>query len=115
MAKQISVKFKNTEGFSSPAKEIRDAMMAKLKDFFAKEEPQVELSPWADLAACLFFALQNTTFFKQKKVLIKLKDTVMKEGFYNFKVFFLERPELHPTFNPNWMDPWFADWHSWKK
>ena len=46
------------------------------------------------------------------QVLIKIKETEenRKNAHFKFKIFFLKRPDLHPAFNPKWIDPYFADW-----
>ena len=111
MKKEISVKLRNGESYPSPSQEVREIMMIELKAFFAKELED-DLEPWRDLAACLWFALQNTYFFKKEKVLIKIKEPEedRENAHFKFNVFFLKRPDLHPTFNPKWKDPYFADW-----
>ena len=111
MTKEVSVKLRNGDGYPSPSQEVRKIMMIELKAFFTKEL-EADIEPWRDLAASLWFALQNTYFFKKEKVLIKIKETEedRKNGHFKFKIFFLKRPDLHPTFNTNWMDPYFADW-----
>ena len=111
MTKEISIKLRNVEGYPSPSQEVREIMMIKLKAFFMKEL-EADLEPWRDLAACLWFALQNTDFFNEEKVLIKIKETEenRKNAHFKFKICSLKRPDLHPAFNPKWIDPYFADW-----
>ena len=46
MAKEVIVKLKNDQGFSSPSQDIRQILMIELKGFFANDL-QVEASPWA--------------------------------------------------------------------
>ena len=50
MAKEVIVKLKNDQGFSSPSQDIRQILMIELKGFFANDL-QVEASPWRDLVA----------------------------------------------------------------
>ena len=59
-------------------------------------------------AACLWFAFQDTDFFKEEKVLIKLKEIEedREHGSFQFKVLLLKRPDLHP----NWLEPYFSNW-----
>ena len=87
MTKEISIKLRNVEGYPSPSQEVREIMMIKLKAFFMKEL-EADLEPWRDLAACLWFALQNTDFFNEEKVLIKIKET--EENRKNVKSFVSE-------------------------
>ena len=88
MKKEISVKLRNGESYPSPSQEVREIMMIELKAFFAKELED-DLEPWRDLAACLWFALQNTYFFKKEKVLIKIKEPEedRENAHFKFNVF----------------------------
>ena len=82
--------------FSAPPKEFREKMMAALKDYFCEK---LEEEPWRDVEATpLWYVVQQTPLFKEKRMMVKLKNirNDKESGEFEFKVFLTKRPEVYP-------------------
>ena len=80
--------------FSCPPEEFREKMLSALNDFFREK---LEDEPWSDVEATLCYVVQRIPLFKEKRMMVKLKnihdDRETKE--FEFKVFLTERPEVY--------------------
>ena len=57
--------------FSCPPEEFREKMLAALKDYFREK---LEEEPWSDIEATLWFEVQRTPLFKEKRMMVKIKN-----------------------------------------
>ena len=82
--------------FSCPPVEFREKMLAALKDNFREK---LEEEPWSDIEATLCFVVQRIPLFKEKRMMLKLKNIrdERANGKFEFKVFLRERPEVYPS------------------
>ena len=73
--------------FSAPPKEFREKMMAALKVYFC--EKKLEEEPWSDVEATLWYVVQRIPLFKEKRMMVKLKNIRddRESGEFDFKVF----------------------------
>ena len=80
--------------FSCPPEEFREKMLAALKDYFREK---LEEEPWSDIEATLWFVVQRIPLFKQKTMMVKLKNIRdnRESGEFEFKVFLTKRPEVY--------------------
>ena len=58
--------------FSCPPEEFREKMLAALKDNFREK---LEEEPWSDAEATLWFVVQRIPLFKEKRMMLKLKNS----------------------------------------
>ena len=78
--------------------DFRKQMMVALKDFFNEE---LEQEPLGMVQATLWYVVQKLPLFKEKRMMVKLKNIVddRDAGVFDFKVFLCKRPEVYPTWN----------------
>ena len=69
-----------------------------MKDYFSE---QLEEEPWSDVEATLCYAVQRIPLFKEKRMMVKLKNIHddRETGEFEFKVFLTERPEVYPSWD----------------
>ena len=84
--------------FSCPPEEFRGKMSAALKDYFCGK---LEEEPWSDIETILCFVVQQIPLFKEKRMMLKLKNIrdERANGKFEFKVFLRERPEVYPSWD----------------
>ena len=82
--------------FSCPPEEFREKMLAALKDYFREK---LEEEPWSYIEKTLWFVVQRIPLFKQKTMMVKLKNIRdnRESGEFEFKVFLTKRPEVYPN------------------
>ena len=88
--------------FLSQKKRLQDTcggkMSAALKDYFSEK---LEEEPWSDIEATLCFVVQRIPLFKEKRMMLKLKNICDERtnGKFEFKVFLTKRPEVYPSWD----------------
>ena len=94
----VTVTLEKEGTFSCPPEEFREKMLAALKDYFREK---LEEEPWSDIEATLWFVVQRIPLFKQKRMMVKLKNIHddRETGEFEFKVFLTERPEVYPSWD----------------
>ena len=95
---EVVVTLNKVEGHPSPPEDFRKKMMVALKDFFNEK---LEEEPWDMVQATLWYVVQRLPLFKEKRMMVKLKNIVddRDAGLFDFKVFLSKRPEVYPTWN----------------
>ena len=76
-------------------------MMAALKNIFHEK---LEEEPWSDVEATLWYVVQRIPLFKEKRMMVKLKNIRddRDSGEFDFKVF-LTKKGLRYTLAGTWM------------
>ena len=94
----VFVTLNKEESFSWPPEEFREKMMAALKNIFHEK---LEEEPWSDVEATLWYVVQRIPLFKEKRMMVKLKNIRddRDSGEFDFKVFLTKRPEVYPSWN----------------
>ena len=67
----VTVTLEKEGTFSCPPEEFREKMLAALKDNFREK---LEEEPWSDAEATLWFVVQRIPLFKEKRMMVKLKN-----------------------------------------
>ena len=67
----VTVTLEKEGTFSCPPEEFRGKMSAALKDYFSEK---LEEEPWSDIEATLCFEVQRIPLFKEKRMMLKLKN-----------------------------------------
>ena len=94
----VTVTLEKEGTFSCPPEEFRGKMSAALKDYFSEK---LEEEPWSDIEATLCFVVQRISLFKEKRMMLKLKNICDERanGTFEFKVFLTKRPEVYPSWD----------------
>ena len=92
----VTVTLEKEGTFSCPPEEFRGKMSAALKDYFSEK---LEEEPWSDIEATLCFVVQRIPLFKEKRMMLKLKNICDERanGSFEFKVFLTKRPDVYPS------------------
>ena len=94
----VTVTLEKEGTFSCPPEEFREKMLSALNDFFREK---LEDEPWSDVEATLCYVVQRIPLFKEKRMMVKLKNIHddRETGEFEFKVFLTERPEVYPSWD----------------
>ena len=94
----VTVTLEKEGTFSCPPEEFRGKMSAALKDYFSEK---LEEEPWSDIEATLCFVVQRIPLFKEKRMMLKLKNIrdERANGQFEFKVFLTKKPEVYPSWD----------------
>ena len=93
----VTVTLEKEGTFSCPPEEFRGKMSAALKDYFSEKLEE----PWSDIEATLCFVVQRIPLFKEKRMMLKLKNIrdERANGKFEFKVFLTKKPEVYPSWD----------------
>ena len=94
----VTVTLEKEGTFSCPPEEFREKMLAALKEYFREK---LEEEPWSYIEKTLWFVVQRIPLFKEKRMMVKLKNIRDNRESGEFKVFLTKRPEVYP----NWDEP----------